>query len=72
MLHPTHPELRVPQGSIYQAKLSGAVIGGVRRLWAAEVIGGGRRVGAAALGVKIALWYPLTLGNYSLNYCKML
>jgi hypothetical protein len=51
MLHPTHPEPRVPQCGIYQAKLSGAVIGGVRRLWAAEVTGGGRRVGSAALGV---------------------
>jgi len=38
MLYPTHPELRVPQCGIYQAKSSGAVIGGGLRLWAAALV----------------------------------
>ena len=74
MLHPTHPELRVSQCGIYQARPSSAVIGGVRRGYGRRAYAkvGGAGLGMAAVGVKIALWYPLTLGNYSLNYCKML
>ena len=52
MLRPTHPELRVPQCGIYQARPSSAVIGGVRRGYGrrayAKVGGGG--LGMAAVG----------------------